>query len=304
MTLPGVSETPLRGLYLQPRDFDLFGDLGEFPILSTKVIHDRYFPADRTGVAARRRLHLLALHQLIQTIAVSIARANKPGRMPTFHRLTPYGAEVLLHETGNQAPRPCRSEITKPHTLLHRAGMSEAALSFTDACKAFNLPRPVWHFEYDTVAGVPPTASLSRRFLLRHDFPATAGRSLLCWPDALCQFLLPKGEQTWQLAIAWEFDRSTESHAQIKTKLDGYLPWLAQRSYHRAMPQALDARVFFVVPSEKRRSELIRSLAKHPAATAVRLAVFGDLTPATLLTLPIWRPLDGSDSRPIIDRQV
>lgn len=300
MKPPGESNVLIKGLHLQPRDLSLLAQLGEFGLLPTDVLHARHFPDDKTGMAARRRLRLLADHGLIQTVAIAVARTGTPGRLPAFHRLTCTGADMLLHETGIQSQRPARSEIPKPHTILHRAGMARVALAFTDACRLNGLTLPTWHFEFDCVSGVSRTAPLSQRFLLRHDFAASGGTPLTCWPDALCRFVLTHQSRSWQLAIAWEYDRSTETHRQIKEKLDAYVPWLRNRAHRRAVPEAADARVFFVVPSVERLTNLVSSFRTHPCAPAVRLAVAGELVHETVLSATMWQPLDGSAARTIL----
>jgi hypothetical protein len=289
-----------KGLYLQPRDLALLAELGEFGLLPTDVIHARHFPDDKTGVAVRRRLRLLANHQLIQTVAIAVARVGKPGRLPAFHRLTTTGDDVLHHETGLRSQRPGRSEIPKPHTILHRSGMAQVALAFTDACRLNGLTLPAWHFEFDCVPGVSRTAPLSQRFLLRHDFVGGSGKTLTCWPDALCRFELTDAQRTWELAIAWEYDRSTETHRQIQQKLDAYMPWLQRQAYRHAFPSALHARVLVIVQSEGRRQNLIQSFRRHPTASIVRLTVWSSLQAPPPLTAPSWYPLDGSDPRPIL----
>ncbi len=299
MMLPGVSEKR-RGLHLQARDLACLADLGEFGILSTEAIHQRHFPQDRTGVATRRRLRLYATHQLIQSLALAVVRAGRPGRMPAFHRLTPNGADVLLHETGVKPQRPLRGDVGKPHTILHRAGMAEAAMKFSDACRLQQLPLPIWHFEYDPAPDATASTPLPKRFWLRSEGKDANGTRTVCWPDALCQFSLAKEGQTWTLAIAWEYDRSTESHTQFQKKLDGYVPWLATRAYQRTEPDAADARIFLVVPTVRRLQELMDSFREHPAARAVRMATVTDFDPQTLLTASVWAPLDGSQPRAIL----
>jgi hypothetical protein len=299
MMLPGVSEKH-RSLHLQARDLACLADLGEFGILSTQVIHERHFPQDRTGVATRRRLRLYAMHNLIQSLALAVVRAGQPGRMPAFHRLTPYGAEVLYHETGVKPQRPLRGDVGKPHTILHRAGMAEVALKFTDACRLQQLPLPIWHFEYDPAPDATASTPLPKRFWMRYEGKDAGGKRTICWPDALCQFSLAKDGKTWTLAIAWEYDRSTESHAQFQKKLDGYLPWLATRAYQRFVPQAADARMFLVVPTVKRLKELMDSFRDHAVARMTRIAVVANVSAETLLTAPLWVPLDRSPPRAIL----
>jgi hypothetical protein len=123
---------------------------------------------------------------------------------------------------------------------------------------------------------------------------------LTCWPNALCGFVFRGPERAWELAIAWEFYRATESHRQIREKLDGYIPRLHNHAYRRALPQAVDTRILFIVPSIQRRQNLIESLHGHPSAAFVRLEVFGELTALTALHSPLWFPLDGTPPRPII----
>lgn len=93
--------------------------------------------------------------------------------------------------------------------------MAKVQLAVNDACLLKNLPKPDWILEYDPVWGAPLNAPLSERFILRHDFPAAAGK-LTCWPDAACLLSITHKGQSLELAILWEYDRSTERRAAIQ----------------------------------------------------------------------------------------
>lgn len=173
---PGKSD-PTKGLRLQCRDIDLLTTLGEVGLLDTLTLHRRFFPADKTLRSCRRRLQLYVDYDLTQQVFVRLSSTQRNGRLPTIHRLTAKGADILQAETGQRPLRFARSDPPKlTHTLLHRLGMAKVQLTVNDACLMKKLPKPVWILEYDPIPGAPPNAPLSDRFILRHDFPAAVGK--------------------------------------------------------------------------------------------------------------------------------
>ncbi|MEZ5942903.1 MAG: replication-relaxation family protein [Planctomycetaceae bacterium] len=288
-----------KGISIQQRDLDILIGLGTASCLTSKSIRGRWFPEDKTGEATRRRLKRFAEHQLIQSISLAVSQINRVGRMPQVHRLLAYGADIVEDATGMRPPRIAKSDPPKPHALLHRAGMGHIVLEFNAACQLNELPEPQWLLEYDAATNVPLNAPLSQRYLIRWDVPINDTQTATCWPDALCQFTLPGKDRTWNLAIAWEYDRSTETHNQLAGKLDAYEGWLKHKAYRGVFPNADDARVFFVVPSAERLRNTIRAIKDHPAAATVRLAVAPECDSTRVLNAPIWHQID-RDRRAIL----
>lgn len=293
------SESLKAALRLQRRDVTLLCELGEVGLLDTPTLHQRHFPDDRSGQACRRRLRLYRQHALVQQICVSISTTTRYGRQPALFRLTGAGADLLEETTGERPKRAARSDIAKPSTLLHRLGVAKTALAFNDACKRQSLRKPAWHLEYDAVENVPVHAPLASRFLLCHDFSIGSSRRVRCWPDAGCVLSIPQGERTSQLGIFFEYDRSTETLAQVAGKLEGYDALLKSRAFRDYWPDVQGIRIFFIVQSDERLLNIASALKERRGADAVRLATVADLTPAKVLCAPIWQTVSG-DRRSIL----
>jgi len=196
----------------------------------------------------------------------------------------PLGADLVEDETGFRPPRVAKSDPPKPHTLLHRAGMGHIVLEFNTACQLNNIPVPQWLLEYDAVPNLPLNAPLSKRYLIRWDVPISNTETATCWPDALCLFTLPGKDRNWQLAIAWEYDRSTETQSQLAQKMPAYGGWIQHKIYQSLFLQADDARIFFVVQSEQRLHNIMSAIQDSLVGPAVRLATAENCGSTTVLT--------------------
>lgn len=305
----GISESAIPGLRLQERDLESLQILGELGLLDTETYHRRFFPKDQTGQACRRRLRLFAQHGITQTIQLSVTSTQRRGRLPTLHRLTVYGADLLEQVTGCRPLRYARTDPPRQAlTLMHRLGIAKLQLAMNDSCCGAGIMQPEWILEYDPQPNATVNSPMSQRFILCHQFPQSNGKTLSCWPDAASMLTIPQREKQWRLAVFWEYDRSTETHAQLngsKTshsgngKMDGYEALLGAKAYLQHWRDVQGVRVFFVVPSERRLQNIIKTFKGKPAAEYVRLAVEKDVTPETALTAPIWRTMNG-EKRPIL----
>ena len=106
----------------------------------------------------------------------------------------------------------------------------------------------------------------------------------------------------WRLAIYWEYDRSTESHAQLNGtkpshagngKLDGYAALLKLQEYHQYWNHVEGVRVLFVVRSEERLRNMAETFRSHSVADVVRFGIESELNPEHILTAKIWRTIKG-----------
>ena len=219
--------------------------------------------------------------------------AGHPGRSPTYYRLTETAADFIERETGNRPTRIARSSPPSARTILHRVGMARVVLAMNDACSLHGLAQPEWFLEYDSVAEVPGMAPFSRRFHLCHQFVLDDRTKLTCWPDAGCSLTIPHNGTTAQLAILWEFDRSTETLQQLKAKMPPYAHFFQTHAYRKHWPAAKEARIFFIVPSLQRLENAVTALRTEAAASIVRLATVTDMKPDCVLTKPIWSTVDG-----------
>lgn len=285
------------GIRLQDRDFRILRELGTVLWMSTPLIQRRHFPSDRTGEATRRRLRTLAAFKIIDSFDLQVTLRPRDGRMPRFHRLLPYGAELLTEFTGVPPARLLTSSPPKPHTIQHRAGMGETLLRFEDARHSRSLPESHWFLEYDRDESANGKAQFHERYSICYSVLDNAGKSHRVWPDALASLNVPENGKVSQLALAWEFDRGTETLTQLKEKLDPYALWIASRGYREQFPSAADIRVCFVLPSMRRLKSVVESMKGHRIVPLLRFVSFDDFIPEHILSEPIWYDANGQPKR-------
>lgn len=296
MTHRGNSKkTP--GIRLQDRDFGVLRDLGTVLWMGTPLINERHFPIDKTGESTRRRLRVLAAHEMIESFDLHVTARKDEGRMPRYHRLLPYGGELLTEFTGESPARMLRSSPPKPHTIQHRAGMGEVVLKFNDACRLKQLPKSQWLLEYDAIRGASPKSPFDERYEICYAVIDNAGNKLRVWPDALSSLNVPNDGTISQLALAWEYDRGTETQTQLLDKLNPYALWIASKAYRQHFPSAVNVRVCFVLQSERRLKSTIDGINGHAAASFLRFVTVGDFHADRILTAPVWRDANGQPKR-------
>lgn len=288
-------ETP--GIRLQDRDIEILEELGTVLWMDTPLIQQRHFPSDTTGEATRRRLRLMAANRIIESFDLQVTLRPHEGRMPRFHRLLEFGGELLLDFTGRRPQRIGSSSPPKPHTIQHRAGMGETLLRFEDALRSQSLPESTWYLEYDRNESAAGKAPFHERYSICYSVLDDAGNSHRVWPDALSSLNIPSDGTVWQLALAWEFDRGTETLTQLMEKLDPYDLWAASKGYREQFPNAIEVRVCFVLPSKRRLTSVIEAMKDHPAAPILRFVSFDDFAANRILSEPIWYDANGQPKR-------
>lgn len=285
------------GIRLQDRDFRILREMGTVLWMNTPLIQERHFPSDRTGEATRRRLRTLAANRIVESFDLQVTLRPRNGRMPRYHRLLPYGAELLLEFTCVPPARLLTSSPPKPHTIQHRAGMGEALLRFEDARRSRSLPDSTWFLEYDRDESASGKAPFHERFSICYSVLDNAGNAHRVWPDALSSLNIPANGRVHQLALAWEFDRGTETLTQLIEKLGPYGLWISSHGYREHFPTATEVRVCFVLPSKRRLKSVIGAMKDQPAAPFLRFVSFDDFTANRILSEPIWYDPNGQAKR-------
>jgi len=112
-------------------------------------------------------------------------------------------------------------------------------------------------------------------------------------PDAGCRLTIPYRNGTAELAILWEYDRSTETLKQLAAKMPSYALVLQSHAYRQHWPGTKEARIFFIMQSVDRLRNAIGMIRTKPAALFVRLAVVADLQPDRILKESIWWTVSG-----------
>ena len=295
---------PPLAIRIQPRDLTLLTELREVGLLDTTTLHDRHFPADRTGKACLRRLALFSRHGLVEPICPSVSFGlPRGGRLPAIHRLTPRGAELLTSLTG-EIGRRVASGSPKPETLLHRLGCAQLQLLLRDACTFAKLSPPCWIGEYETRSSATIRSPLSERFVLCQTYSLDDGR-FTCWPDAAALVSIPVAGgptgATHPLVLLFEYDRSTETLKQVAGKVPGYEQFLTRGDWRNLWPELVKptVRVFFLTRSDERIHNIVAAIRELPGADAFRFAVFQRLQPGSFFSDAVWQTCQG-DSRAIL----
>jgi hypothetical protein len=277
--------------------------LAEVVLLDTETFHRRFFPIDKSGQACRRALRALANGGLIRALRPIICFAgDHHGRLPTIYCLTAQGAALLTEQTGVMVKRLMRVD-PKPGTLLHRLGIArDLMLPINDACAEAKLPTPEWLLEQDLYPNAPDTASFDKRFVLYEVFTVQdgtpAGTTLSLRPDASCHLRVPGLGGTpahVNLLSYFEYDRSTVSLTALQRRLPAYQALVTTETYAKHWPLAdkPTVRLFFVVRTQERLTNIATALKEIPGAALVRLTTVAELRPDTFLRAPIWQTVTG-----------
>jgi len=293
-----------KHIQLSDRDLQALSEVGELGLASTEMIHRRHYEPGESGLKyCQRRLRDMGdigwLESLSYTLQENAAGQRRPRKLPSIHRLTLSGAQMIESRTGIAPKRPARSDPPSPQTVLHRLAVVRTRLALSDALVAAQLTKPAWIMEQDQNADVPPDAAAHERFILYEAYGRGPER-VTCRPDASAWLKLP-GDPPWNLILYIECDRSTQGHEQIlKTKVPGYATLLhpTNRHYRRHWPELVSlgrdfARVAFVCLSEQRLANLSEALRGKPGTESFRFITIADLERPGVLTEPVWRTVNG-----------
>jgi|GEM_PF-2003768 len=284
------------------RDFAILADIGEYGILTTKMVHKRHWPDGTSLRACQVRLSVLRDDGFIGDVRLAVTKSQSKkvepydliGPNPTGFVLLPKGAEFLESHAGTVAKRVSQSKPAAL-TLLHRLNVVACRLSF-DA--GFGQPTPRWIFEQDCVPGCGLAESAENRHILYERF-RLENRDAWVRPDAssLIRFEGATGSSHFVVAY-WEIDRSTNSLDKEMGKSTGYQCLIRTGAFRRHWPELAEiqpdaVRVFYVCESQKRIDQISNVLRGHGVAPYYRFAVREELLSSPEATARTWQDTEG-----------
>lgn len=291
----------MAALQMNPRDFGVLSDLGEYGFLDTPMIHALRF----RGVTMRRCRQKLAQyleHDLIVLCPplVTYSRTGHAEKVPHIYALSERGAELVESHFGLPVKRILRSK-PKPETIMHRLELTRLRIAFDGAFRRSELTVPEWILEQDCRDDLPDNVPPNQRSMLFHRFQQD-GQIYSCRPDAVCRFALPIGasDDMVPLVFYWEIDRSTEGHKQIrKQKISGHTELIKQQSWVRYWPDLIGAtaRILYTTRSEERSEKLATTYRPTSVSRFVRFGELHCVTAAKALLQPIWLDCEGQRRR-------
>ncbi len=280
-------------IFLTPRDISILIVLGEYGLLTSDVLHERFW-AKSGPRACQQRLRLLTDQKLIRPMrAPIVTRPDRGGTAPLAYALAPIGADVCEEYTGIR-PRRVVHDSLSPFTLRHRIDLVRVRLAWDLACGKAGLATTKWLLDSDPDPHASNAPAPAHRRLLSYNF--LVNRQQISYrPDAVSLTFVPTEQGETPLVIAWELDRSTEGHKQVRAKLPGLTQFIDQRPYLRHFEDLpnVPARSIWVVQSRRRLAELQTVFAASPIAAAIRLAFLPTLCSGFSLRDKIWTDTSG-----------
>lgn len=288
-------------MQIMPRDIVILEAVGELGSADTLILHDKYFPEDKTGAACQQRLRKLAHEGLLTRVRLTAVDAEHPGgSLPMLYFLSEQGADVIERETGRRPRRISRSE-PKPLTLRHRMDAIRVRLAIDRAAESAGLVSPQWIMEQDMQRRGKAAHGRSPNDLqILNNRYSRDGRIVSFRPDAAFHLQVPFQERLASLLGYLEVDRSTEGHRQFEDKLPGIEEFFGDRvkGWKGHWPKVIEPTVFVFVlcKSPQRAANLGKLIQPSPAAANIRLATY-PLDSAKLLTDYVWQDCRGELKR-------
>jgi hypothetical protein len=267
------------------RDLLILRALLAYAVLSRPQIQRLFFPDDKDGRIARRRLQQLVDHKLINRQQMLYCQPSG-GTPAAVYFLSTQGYEYLSQSSDLPPFNPIP---VIPHHIPHWIALGETHLVFDTAIAAqTDVQLEGWINEYDVV-NKDETAP-ERRFRLYSLLRDTP--RLVCNPDAA--FLLSLGQ--YKKVFYIEQDRATSGANQVAdSKHKGYVALNAAEMHRKHFP-ATNVKTFTVLvvaPHPKRRDALRSAFKDKPGADLWRFTTVDDLQPDRVLHEPIFYPCVG-----------
>jgi len=282
-----------RRFFLMPRDVRILELLGDYGIMPSTMLHERFWRGKGLR-ACQNRLALLCEHGLLRSMIPSIQTGRlRGGAVPIVYALTPKGADLVEAETALRPQRLVHQPLSAM-TLHHRLDLLRTRLLWDDACTAASCPRPQWFLDSDHNPNASTTASPTQRKLLDDSFKERGQRVVYC-PDAVCLTKLPGPHGTIPLICVWEIDRSTEGHRQLTEKLPGLALSLRSKVYRKHFPETPveHFRSMWITRTDRRLQEIRKPFQSHEVAPVLRFAALRTLQPCFSLYDSVWTDADG-----------
>lgn len=284
---------------LTPRDHSVLLFIATYDIVTRSMITRELFPGD-DGRVTRKRLSVMRALELVNQAQMRMTNPSILGGIgaPVYFAGQKLPA-FLAQEQQDDRYLLLNSATPSWMFLYHGVAVAETHLLLNKAVAQMAGARLVEWIGERTIADRTAADARSGRFRLI----VYLSEKLICKPDAA--FLLEVETEGFHRKVFFlEQDRDTTKNAErVAAQKSGGYTALVEKRMHivRHFPTATVEKptVLFVAPSPKRREALRKAFAKKPTNWLYRFAAIEDLTPATMLTSPIWHQCVG-DPVPMI----
>jgi Replication-relaxation len=262
------SKTP-RPMRLTLRDYEILAAVYLCRVLTTAHIQQLFFSSLHKTYA---RLNKLFHHGFVDRKFLGVAAAKM--NTPILYVLDRRGAEALLAQ-GYEITWHRRHKQVTTLFLQHTLALNTLRVLMVKACQVKGYRLLEWRSENEL------KASYDRIY------PSKSKNPVAVIPDSYCAIETLQGT----VHLFWELDRGTMPSKRFKQKVAAYLAYarsdLALRRFHTNK-----FRVLTVTESSTRCLNLKRATESMRGKNRFWFSVLEDLTPATILTDPVWQVAD------------
>jgi hypothetical protein len=281
-----VAEDDRPTMILTERDLAIIKLVNDCRLLRGEQIEAVFFQSRST---AQYRLSRLYHHEFLDRHFQTVVSGG-PAASPALYTLGKRGAHVLLHQEGydRQQLRWFKGERLGWHVVEHILAINQVRIALQIACTQTGMTLAEWRDEIVFRAQPDTVTWKDKRGKTQHKPVLPDGYFCLSTPKGMARFFL-------------EVDRGTEALSKVAPQLQVYEAYTSSGQYQERF-QAKSLRILIVTTTPKRLDSLKTLTHSMGGDRKYWFTTLSSLTPATILTAPIWQQVDSPKRVPLIER--
>lgn len=270
---------------LNDRDALILKFINDCRALTTQQVETLFF---KSAKPAYGRLHKLYHHEYVERQFITQV-VTAPAASRVVYTIAPLGAAVLAQTYGYSPEdiHPASRQVRSWEKLQHLLAINDVRLALTRAVwDTPDMSMKDWRDEF-MFRSAPRYVTVTT---------ARGGdKRQPVYPDAYIHLATPRGEARFFL----EVDLGTEGLEQVKGQIAIYQAYILSGRYHEDF-QSRSLRILIVAPSPRRLENLVKAVESQGGGERYWLTTREQITPALLLTAPIWRKVGSDGLFPLI----
>ncbi|MEP7288438.1 MAG: replication-relaxation family protein [Chloroflexota bacterium] len=269
---------------LTARDGEIIRAVNDCRALQTAQVELLFFSSPKP---AYKRLEKLYHHEYLDRHFITQV-AHAPAASPIIYTLGKLGAAVLAATYGYTADdfHFASRAVLDWRTLQHILAINQVRVAIERACRDQAIHLLQWQDEL-TFRAAPDTVWIKNSRGRQSKKPVL--------PDSYLLIKTPKGEARFFL----EVDRGTEGIPQFREQMEVYQEYILSGDYGRRY-QSKSLRILVVTTGEQRLHNLRKAIVQVGGGDYYWLTTRDQITPATILTAPIWYKAAGGGLHAIL----
>ncbi|GIL13920.1 MAG: hypothetical protein BroJett038_26400 [Chloroflexota bacterium] len=279
-----VEPSARPAMKLTARDCAIIQAVNDYRALLGSQIEALFFASRST---AQYRLSRLYQHEFLERHFLTTVSGG-PASSPTVYTLGKRGVQVLIDtfQLERTAVRLPKKSGFAWGFLDHLLEINAVRVAVTLACRQHGWELETWHDE--------PIFRANPDYVVLTDGRGRQRKKPVL-PDGYFCLSVPQGKARFFL----EVDRGTEPHSAFRPQVQVYLAYTASGLY-QARYQARSLRILIVTTTPRRLANLQAVTRKAGGDRKFWFTTFEQITAETVLTAPIWLPLETETAAPLI----